>query len=47
MQIFHHKKKLKTYLNKLYDEKKTIGFVPTMGAIHEGHLKLILESKKK
>ena len=47
MQIFHHKKNLKTCLNKLYDEKKTIGFVPTMGAIHEGHLKLILESKKK
>ena len=47
MQIFHHKKNLKTCLNKLYDEKKTIGFVPTMGAIHKGHLKLILESKKK
>jgi len=47
MQIFHHKKNLKTCLNKLYDEKKTIGFVPTMGAIHKGHLKLILESKKQ
>ena len=47
MQIFQHKKNLKTCLYKLYDEKKTIGFVPTMGAIHKGHLKLILESKKK
>tara|TARA_Y100000589_G_scaffold114439_1_gene108708 strand:- start:823 stop:1656 length:834 start_codon:yes stop_codon:yes gene_type:complete len=47
MQIFKHKKKLKTYLNKLYDEKKTVGFVPTMGAIHKGHLKLILESKQQ
>ena len=47
MQIFKHKKKLKTYLNKLYDEKKTVGFVPTMGAIHKCHLKLILESKQQ
>ena len=47
MQIFKHKKKLKTYLNKLYDKKKTVGFVPTMGAIHKGHLKLILESKQQ
>ncbi len=43
MQIISSASKLKELLRK---EQGSIGFVPTMGALHEGHLTLIKESKK-
>lgn len=44
MKIFHKTSDLQIYLNVLRMEGKTIGFTPTMGALHEGHLSLINES---
>ena len=38
MKIISDPLKLKEYLK---DNSKTVGFVPTMGALHEGHISLI------
>ncbi|MFK8060362.1 MAG: pantoate--beta-alanine ligase [Polaribacter sp.] len=47
MKIFTTKQDLKRYLSTMKEQNKTIGFVPTMGALHEGHLSLIKKAKKK
>ncbi|OUR91615.1 pantoate--beta-alanine ligase [Flavobacteriales bacterium 34_180_T64] len=40
MNIFHFKKDLQESINALKSKKCTIGLVPTMGALHQGHLSL-------
>jgi pantoate--beta-alanine ligase len=45
MRTFQQVSSLRTYLRGLREEGKTIGFVPTMGALHEGHLALICRAK--
>tara|TARA_R110002049_G_scaffold81404_3_gene206974 strand:- start:1893 stop:2741 length:849 start_codon:yes stop_codon:yes gene_type:complete len=47
MKIFNNKKDLKDCLLAHKTNNKSIGFVPTMGALHQGHLSLIEKAKKK
>lgn len=44
MLIFKTQEGLKTHLQNKFADSKTIGFVPTMGALHDGHLSLIQKS---
>lgn len=47
MQVFKTKTELGVFITNCKTRSKTIGFVPTMGALHQGHLSLIAFAKKE
>ncbi len=44
MRLFNTRKEINKYIVSLRNEGKRIGFVPTMGALHNGHISLVKQS---
>ncbi|MBS7565884.1 pantoate--beta-alanine ligase [Mucilaginibacter sp. Bleaf8] len=47
MKIFTTKNELRQYLQEVNKAGQTIGFVPTMGALHLGHLSLLAQARQQ
>ena len=47
MEVFYDKKTFSEFINHQKIQSKTIGFAPTMGALHAGHISLYQEARKE
>ena len=47
MKVFTTRKEIRTHIQTSFSKDSKIEFVPTMGALHKGHLSLIEESKNQ
>ncbi|MFA5778513.1 MAG: pantoate--beta-alanine ligase [Elusimicrobiota bacterium] len=47
MRIFLNPQEIQKFIKKIKQQNKSIGFVPTMGALHQGHISLIRRARKE